>query len=172
MFSWRYIVVAIFLVIIAFLASLFIFPDWAGSNRLILALIVLIISQTVNFLANFRTAFEPRPQIQATPPDSRRNLVCENQISFSPLHQLPPITRDFTGRTSELTAIGEQIRTNKGNIVIIRGFGGIGKTTLAIKVAHETKDLFPDAQFVADLRGTSSEPLSFEEVIGSNYLRN
>ena len=42
--------------------------------------------------------------------------------------------------------------------------GGVGKTTLAVKVAHAVKDRFPDAQLMINLRGTTGNPLTAAEV--------
>ena len=77
----------------------------------------------------------------------------------SPLHQLPAPPRDFTGRAEEL----EDLLTNIQQGVAIsglRGQGGVGKTTLALKLAEIIMDRYPDAQFYLDLRGVSANPLS------------
>jgi hypothetical protein len=40
------------------------------------------------------------------------------------------------------------------------GMGGLGKTTLAVHVAHRLTDHYPDGQIVVDMAGTSTAPLS------------
>ena len=44
----------------------------------------------------------------------------------------------------------------------VRGQGGIGKTALALALAlaEELAERFPDAQLFVDLRGASAEPLT------------
>ncbi|NIM04953.1 MAG: tetratricopeptide repeat protein [Armatimonadetes bacterium] len=49
----------------------------------------------------------------------------------------------------------------KGGVTIsgLQGAGGIGKTALALKLAEQLRDSYPDAQFFLDLKGTT-EPLT------------
>ena len=78
------------------------------------------------------------------------------------LRQLPAPPRDFVGREAEL---GELRQALQRGGVTISGMGGVGKTVLALKLAHEFKDLYPDAQIYLDLRGASKQPLSHTEVM-------
>ena len=75
------------------------------------------------------------------------------------LHQLPAPPADFTGRTEELA----DLLANVGQGVTLsglHGIGGVGKTALALKLAEQIKDRYPDAQFFLDLRGPGDSPLS------------
>ena len=78
----------------------------------------------------------------------------------------PP--RWFTGRESELAmltaALGE---SSTMAIASIGGMGGIGKTWLALRWAHQQLDRFPDGQLFVNLRGfaPSGEPASAEVVV-------
>jgi tetratricopeptide (TPR) repeat protein len=83
---------------------------------------------------------------------------------FNPLHQLPSLPRDFTGRAEEL---GELLAAlDRGTIISgVQGLGGVGKTALALKLADEIKDRYPDAQFYLDLRGVSDNPLTPAEAM-------
>ena len=49
-------------------------------------------------------------------------------------------------------------------ILSLQGTGGVGKTTLALKLAHELAPHYPDARIFVDLKGASSQPLSVAEV--------
>ncbi len=83
---------------------------------------------------------------------------------FNPLHQLPSPPHDFTGRAEEL---GEMLAAlDRGaNISGLQGLGGVGKTALALKLADEIKDRYPDAKFYLDLRGVSDKPLTPAEAM-------
>ncbi|MGW0766372.1 BTAD domain-containing putative transcriptional regulator [Streptomyces sp. NPDC002676] len=80
-----------------------------------------------------------------------------------PLRQLPAVAGCFTGREAEiatLTAalcpgagIREQPSGRGPSTVVVSGMGGIGKTALAVHVAHRLREEFPDGQLYADLRG-------------------
>ena len=72
--------------------------------------------------------------------------------------QLPATPGHFTGRDIELGrlgAIAEGVGSRAGTVVIsaIDGMAGVGKTTLAIHVAHRLAEGFPDGQLFFDLHG-------------------
>ncbi|MCZ9344849.1 NB-ARC domain-containing protein, partial [Streptomyces sp. TRM76130] len=52
----------------------------------------------------------------------------------------------------------------------VAGIGGVGKTTLAVHVAHRTRSAFPDGQLYVDLQGTGTRPAEPETVLGA-FLR-
>jgi DNA-binding SARP family transcriptional activator len=69
---------------------------------------------------------------------------------------LPAAIPEFVGRSAELTALTGQARP-RGGAIVISGMPGVGKTSLAVKVAHELTDDFPDAQIYLDLRAHDPE---------------
>jgi DNA-binding SARP family transcriptional activator len=58
--------------------------------------------------------------------------------------QLPADLPDFTGRNDELHHLIDAVATR--SVVVISGPGGIGKTALAVRVAHEVAERYPDGQ--------------------------
>ena len=89
--------------------------------------------------------------------------------------QLPATVADFTGRAAFVSELGEQLAAaSQGSGVMavsaVAGIGGVGKTTLAVHVAHGARDAFPDGQLYVDLQGTEPRPSDPEVVLGA-FLR-
>ncbi|XSG75287.1 tetratricopeptide repeat protein [Herpetosiphon llansteffanensis] len=88
------------------------------------------------------------------------------------LHQLRPMLADFVGRSAELKQVTYALdvaRTAARGAVIsgIQGMGGVGKTELAIYLAHQLIPHFPDAQLVLNLYGSREQPLTVEQALGT-----
>ncbi|MEU7936087.1 AfsR/SARP family transcriptional regulator [Microbispora bryophytorum] len=83
--------------------------------------------------------------------------------------QLPAAVPDFTGRTGLVQRLLTLLRAEGAGegvpIAAMSGIGGVGKTTLAVHVAHLAGDLFPAGQLYADLRGYSAEPTAPETAL-------
>jgi tetratricopeptide (TPR) repeat protein len=86
-------------------------------------------------------------------------------VTFSPLHQLPPPPADFTGRAAELAELREAATSGGVTISGVRGMGGIGKTALALALSRELTPLYPDAQIYLDLQGVSANPVSVAQAM-------
>jgi transcriptional regulator with XRE-family HTH domain len=94
---------------------------------------------------------------QAGPPPASPATALAVQPG-SRLFQLPAALADFTGREEQIRTTARRLggETGRGAIPALRGMGGVGKTSLAVRVAHEVKGLFPDAQLFVELRGAGA----------------
>jgi hypothetical protein len=82
--------------------------------------------------------------------------VAEKLISRSGFYQLPPRPPGFVGRETDLTKL-RAVNPAGGTVLTgLRGMGGIGKTALALVLAHEWTARFPEAQLFLDGRGTQA----------------
>lgn len=88
--------------------------------------------------------------------------------------QLPPDVSDFTGRDSQVaTAMrvlaGPPAATTVP-VLAVYGKPGVGKTALAVHVAHRIRAHFPGGQLHVDLRGDGPRPEDPHEVL-ARFLR-
>src|SRR5215472_5558576 len=80
--------------------------------------------------------------------------------------QLPADVADFTGRRTELDAVGADGRP----VTIIAGPPGIGKTVFAVHMGHQRRDRYPDGQLFANMHGYEEVPTRPADVLG-RFLR-
>ncbi|MEU5685446.1 AfsR/SARP family transcriptional regulator [Streptomyces venezuelae] len=87
--------------------------------------------------------------------------------------QLPATVPDFTGRASFVNELSDILSTAEGRVMAVSalaGIGGVGKTTLAVHVAHVARAHFPDGQLYVDLQGAGARVAEPETVLGA-FLR-
>jgi DNA-binding SARP family transcriptional activator/DNA polymerase III delta prime subunit len=82
--------------------------------------------------------------------------------------QLPPDLADFTGRQHEVAAALTMLETGATvPILALHGKPGVGKSTLAVHVAHRLRPRFPDGQLHVNLAAaTEPTPEDPHEVLG------
>ncbi len=117
----------------------------------------------------------PKPGGTTFGDNAQNNVVVEtvhgdfiNQaptLKLSALHQLEPPPVDFVGREAELTELLAMVKQGGVTISGLQGLGGVGKTTLALKLAALLKADYPDAQFFLDLKGPEPKPLPATEAL-------
>ncbi|MFI9160040.1 AfsR/SARP family transcriptional regulator [Kitasatospora aureofaciens] len=83
--------------------------------------------------------------------------------------QLPADVSDFSGRSKLVGDLSTVLMNATGQAVVVTslaGIGGVGKTTLAVHVAHRVRTEFPDGQLYVDLRGAGASPADPVVVLG------
>lgn len=114
-------------------------------------------------------------------PDGLENEICHALAELARVgspasmlairHSLPPDTAAFTGRSAEVERITPAVApaVSDGRIVAIGGMPGIGKTALAVHVAHCLRDQYPERQLFIDLHAHTpgQEPVSPEAALAS-----
>ncbi|MET9532196.1 BTAD domain-containing putative transcriptional regulator [Streptomyces sp. NPDC006649] len=106
----------------------------------------------------FAAPDEPKRAAEGGPTITRD---CEPVPVLPAPAQLPPDIPDFTGRAAAISEI-RTLLTTPGRrtltAVAVAGMGGIGKTSLALHIAHGVRHAYPDGQLYADLRGNDDSP--------------
>lgn len=91
--------------------------------------------------------------------------------------QLPPDIADFSGREVELRRLRELLASTDGStavpIGLIQGMGGVGKTRLAVRLAHQlvAEGRHADQQLYVNLRGYSEYPPADPSAVLASFLR-
>lgn len=84
-----------------------------------------------------------------------------------PHSPVPPVPPVFVGRDGELARLHDQLSGSAGapTVCLIDGPGGVGKSALALRAAHDVSARFPDGLFYVDLRGADPQrsPLATED---------
>jgi DNA-binding SARP family transcriptional activator/Tfp pilus assembly protein PilF len=103
---------------------------------------------------------EPGPDLAGL---HQRILRHDVELAITPVYRLtekarqpstlPPDVEDFVGRAHEMRILTEgSERGNAPLVQVIEGTGGIGKTALAVHVAHRMVTRYPDAQLYLSFR--------------------
>jgi tetratricopeptide (TPR) repeat protein len=87
--------------------------------------------------------------------------------------ELPPDIDDFTGRQAAVTEVQQLLEEERATAIVIAavaGKAGVGKTALAVHVAHRLRASFPDGQLYVNLRGAEAQALDSTDVL-AGFLR-
>ncbi|SDJ16563.1 AfsR/SARP family transcriptional regulator [Nonomuraea jiangxiensis] len=124
--------------------------------------------------AGLRECHQMVLRAQAAPP---RQAPQPSATPRAPLpHQLPRPLAGFVGRTREIVRLKGHLApwdaSPPSPLTIISGPPGVGKSALALQVAHQVQDRFPDGRLYVNCRGATPElpALTALEVLG-RFLR-
>ncbi|MGH9211677.1 MAG: ATP-binding protein [Acidimicrobiales bacterium] len=105
-------------------------------------------------------------QLQLDGPSVDHETGSTDAATVSAPSQLPATITDFTGRDEHVAQLERILATEVVDgptrpvaISAVAGRGGVGKTTLAVHVAHQVATSFPDGQLYVDLRGAQASPV-------------
>jgi len=91
--------------------------------------------------------------------------------------QLPPDVADFTGRSEQITLVRNLLSGTAADraptavvVSAVAGKAGVGKTALAVHVAHQLRRDFPDGQLYVNLHGATQHSLEAAVVL-ARFLR-
>jgi DNA-binding SARP family transcriptional activator/predicted negative regulator of RcsB-dependent stress response len=88
-------------------------------------------------------------------------------------YQLPPDIDDFTGREAAAAEVQQLLEAAQATAVVISaiaGKAGVGKTALAVHVAHRLRSSYPDGQLYVNLQGAEAQARDPTEVL-AGFLR-
>jgi predicted ATPase/DNA-binding SARP family transcriptional activator len=113
-------------------------------------------------------------QIRTVPltPSPSHLVTANRSVRTSPPHNLPSQFTPFVGRKQDRQQIHERLDHNECRLLTLVGPGGMGKTRLAIQVAHERLDRYPDGVWFVSLAESSSAVQVIEaiaEVVGVRF---
>lgn len=104
-----------------------------------------------------RDLWEQASRLPPPPPQGRAKATGRND--------LPLDVADFTGRQAELDAVRDSLAASRA--VAIDGMAGVGKTCLAVHLAHQLAPEYADGRLYLDLHGFTPgrEPLEPENAV-------
>ncbi|MGH4033213.1 BTAD domain-containing putative transcriptional regulator [Actinomycetota bacterium Odt1-20B] len=107
----------------------------------------------------------------SAPPSSASPSSASLSSGRPPVAQLPPAPAHFTGRDAVVRGVGEVLAGGGGpgvpRVAVVSGMAGVGKSALALHVAHGLREAFPDGQLYVNLRGATPgmTPLSPKQAL-------
>jgi DNA-binding SARP family transcriptional activator len=102
---------------------------------------------------------------RSVPASSSRPVRCGHEATSLTPPALGPISC-FAGRADQLESLGEALsdRGPQGNLVVVSGAPGIGKTALALQAAHLNRHAFPGGSVALRMTRGDGRPLTGSEV--------
>ncbi len=109
---------------------------------------------------------EPEHLYQVVHEDLRSEFPAPRTLDGRP-NNLPQQATEFLGRDAELAAIHLMLESPTTRLLTVTGPGGAGKTRIALQVAADELDRFPDGVFFVDLSSERDPDSVFDAVAGT-----
>ncbi|MFC4856582.1 AfsR/SARP family transcriptional regulator [Actinophytocola glycyrrhizae] len=118
------------------------------------------------------TGLEPGAELRAVHAEILRgdDDPADDPADEWPIRQLPADLRVFTGRDHAVDELTALLTGPDGLPVVLTGEPGVGKSALAVRVAHRLRPAFPDGQLYAHLAGATA-PRPVDDVL-TDLLRS
>ncbi|GHO56247.1 ATP-binding protein [Ktedonobacter robiniae] len=113
-------------------------------------------SDTLNALLQALTLSEERRQALI---DSARSITATDSAPASPLYVLPVPPTQLVGREQEIARVTMLFQGNRTRLLTLVGPAGVGKTHLALEIAHRLRSDYKDGVVFVSLAATSDAPL-------------
>jgi hypothetical protein len=110
--------------------------------------------------------------------DGARRAVTRD-VDWRPVSTVPPLPADLVDRPGAVARIAAVLAPRGADpmagpaavrIATIVGAPGSGKTTLAVRAAHQLTNRFPDGQVMVDLGGSQARPTDPADALGTLLL--
>jgi len=150
------------------------FPALPGWVRTSLAGLTALIAGVVAALQNWRhDDTSEGPSLVAR---QAERVATPHLLPKPELFQLPPDPAHFTNQEHAVRSITAAATTQRGAgsgpaVVVISGRAGVGKTALAVRVAHQLRAHFAAGQLYVNLHGVEERPVEAGEVL-EEFLRD
>jgi DNA-binding SARP family transcriptional activator len=112
------------------------------------------------------------PELLPSPSPANAPVTGDRRLPAGvPLAQVPPDVADFTGRESVVKELADLLcaprpaASGAPIACLLTGAPGVGKTALAIHVAHLVRECFPDGLLYVDMHATSERPVTTAQVM-------
>jgi tetratricopeptide (TPR) repeat protein len=168
-------VISVLLAVTTNIAATMLPADWKPSPRTVWTVVAVLAVLSIGAGA-WEVARELRRDAKPSTPDSPQDLPTSaggrstlEEASLSSRGrlaipaELPPDIADFTNREQEVVDLLGYMTPANGrspNAIVIVGQAGIGKTALALRLAHHVLEQFPDGQLFATLRDPENRPIN------------
>jgi non-specific serine/threonine protein kinase len=106
---------------------------------------------------------------QAGRPEPQQSGPSSDSVSTAPQHNLPVALTSFVGREREMGEVQQLLGTT--HLLTLTGTGGCGKTRLALQVAAELLDAYPQGVWLVELAPLADPALVPDVVAGALGVR-
>jgi DNA-binding SARP family transcriptional activator/tetratricopeptide (TPR) repeat protein len=124
----------------------------------------LAVYRTTRQLLIDETGLEPGPELREVHGAILRGDEPAEETEAWPICQLPAEVLDFSGRHDLVDELTATLAERRAPVVVLSGEPGVGKSMLAVRVAHRVRDAFPDGQLFAHLAG-ATDPREVGDVL-------